>query len=150
VLLALLLVCAKTLSVDLAARTIAGQPITQFERRTVVEIQEGSPTDVIRITVGGHDAKISVYAEGTVPAGTLGSLEWTDPAFQVKGVGVGSTVRAFDNRFGRGTYSEEERPMYGYRLPNDMFLAVEPKCLSAPARTCTVTAVRLIWGTHSQ
>src|SRR5258705_4465595 len=96
-LIALLLLCGKTLAVDLSTRTVAGQPIAQFPRTHTTEIREGDPVDVLHIKVCEHDAQISsddwtgVYfdlGQGPRP----GDMGRTDPVFRVNGVGVGSTV----------------------------------------------------------
>jgi hypothetical protein len=165
-LIALLLLCGKTLAVDLATRTVAGQPIAQFPRTHTTEIREGDPVDVLHINVCGHDAQISSddwtgfyfdLGQGPRP----GDMGWTDPVFRVNGVGVGSTVRAFDNRFGRGEYFPDEASGFIYRLPNDIAVVVgftKPngvygKCRATTpegARTCRVTSVRVVWGPYSK
>jgi hypothetical protein len=149
-------VCGEMLRVDLDAKTIAGiwmdQPIDSVKREVgAVNVTadtayaEGEPVLVYTIKLCGHQVRWG-----------WNGASWRDPAFRTpEGLGVGSTLAAFDTVYGKGEAIAEEGESVRYWPPKSFgyfFLDVPDRCSSGyrPAgrptvdRTCRVSGMSFI------
>ncbi|HEV8381489.1 MAG TPA: hypothetical protein VGQ29_07890 [Gemmatimonadales bacterium] len=150
-------VCDDTLRVDLAAKTIAGiwidQPIEAVTRAVgaanviagTAYAEGGEPVLEYTVRLCGHEIRR-----------TWKSASWHDPVFRSpEGLGVGSSLAAFDTAYGNGEAIAEEGESVRYWPPNGIgyfFLDVPDGCSSGyraagrPTvdRTCRVSGISFI------
>ncbi len=151
-------VCGDPLVVDLSAHTIAaiwmdraGDVIRgQVGPENVVvqtERPEGHPVDVDVIALCGHEIRRTGDR-------ISGGVSWRDPVFRTReGLGVGSTLAAFDTAYGRGQAIAEEGNSVRYFPPEGgthFFLNVSDACFGFNGhhvevdRSCRVLRVSFV------
>ncbi len=151
-------VCGDTLVVDLATHTIAAIWMDQegdVIRRQVgpahvvvqTERREGNAVNVDVIALCGHEVRRTGDR-------ISGGVSWTDPVFRTReGLGVGSTLAAFDTVYGRGEAIAEEGNSVRYYPPEGgthFFLDVSDGCFRFTGnhvdvdRSCRVVRVSFI------
>ena len=150
-------VCRDTLLVDLSAHTIAG--IWMDQTGEEIKRQLGPGNVIAKVEKAEREDEVAVEVDTIRICGHAvqcngHSVSWSDPAFRTaEGLGVGSTLAAFDTAYGKGGAIAEEGTNVRYFPPNGsshFFLSVPEACydFSAPHvgvdRTCRVTNISLI------
>jgi len=148
-------VCGETVRVDLAAKTIAGiwidQPIEAVTRAVgaanviadTAYAEGGEPVLEYTIKLCGHEVRRS-----------WNSASWHDQVFRTpEGLGVGSSLAAFDTAYGKGEVITEEGESVRYWPPTRFgyfFLDVSGPCYGVATgrppldRTCRVSGISFI------
>jgi hypothetical protein len=148
-------VCGDTLRVDLDAKTIAGiwmnQPIEPVKRQVgaanviadTAYAEGGEPVLEYTVKLCGHEVRRS-----------WNGASWHDPVFRTpEGLGVGSTLAAFDTAYGKGEAISEEGESVRYWPPKSFgyfFLEVPDRCYGSAGRrntvdrSCRVTEISFI------
>jgi hypothetical protein len=145
-------------------------PAVDLRSASVAQLALDTTIAVIRAAIGSANVRRYIVdsEEGRVPAYSLRicghiidrfqeGVSWTDPAYRsLEGLGVGSTLSAFDSAFGTGKISADHGLQVRYELGryklyvdvvlnqvgNDCY-TIEPPAQSTVDRGCRVTMIGL-------